>query len=159
MTIVGSTSSQQCAHVAQLLVSSKSTCCLSDVTILMEQHGLAVGMHLFRCCHDSTSVPAHGCASAAGGQWQTALELFRAMDGMGLPRDAITYSSVISALAKGKQWAHALQARPPCCPQTSVCLKPWASSGRMRCRRDSCCCHASANTTMPGHLQVGWHAG
>ena len=48
---------------------------------------------------------------AAGGQWQTALELFRAMDGMGLPRDAITYSSVISALAKGKQWAHALQAR------------------------------------------------
>lgn len=55
----------------------------------------------------------HGCASAAGGQWQTALELFRAMDGMGLPRDAITYSSVISALAKGKQWAHALQARHP----------------------------------------------
>ena len=35
------------------------------------------------------------------------------MDSMGLPRDAITYSSVISALAKGKQWAHALQAGPP----------------------------------------------
>ena len=38
------------------------------------------------------------------------------MDGMSLPRDAITYSSVISALAKGKQWAHALQARPPPLP-------------------------------------------
>ena len=35
------------------------------------------------------------------------------MDSMGLPRDAITYSSVISALAKGKQWAHALQAGHP----------------------------------------------
>lgn len=53
------------------------------------------------------------CWSNAGGQWQAALELFRAMDSMGLPRDAITYSSVISALAKGKQWAHALQAGHP----------------------------------------------
>ena len=80
----------------------------------MEQLGLAMRKHPYRSCSASTSVLAHGGASAAGGQWQTALELFRKMDGMGLPRDAITYSSVISALAKGKQWAHALQARRTC---------------------------------------------
>ena len=27
------------------------------------------------------------------------------MDGWGLPRDAITYSAVISALSKGRQWS------------------------------------------------------
>ena len=33
------------------------------------------------------------------------------MDARGVPRDAITYSATISALAKGKQWQAALQAR------------------------------------------------
>ena len=33
------------------------------------------------------------------------------MDGQGLRQDAITCSSLISALAKGKQWALALQVR------------------------------------------------
>lgn len=47
----------------------------------------------------------------AGGQWKRALEIFGSMDAAGLPRDAITYSSTISALAKGKQWSLALQAR------------------------------------------------
>eukprot|EP00884_Botryococcus_braunii_P023324 jgi/Botrbrau1/9676/Bobra.0201s0010.1 len=37
-----------------------------------------------------------------------ALEIVAAMDRLGLQRDAITYSSIISALAKGKQWALAL---------------------------------------------------
>lgn len=38
-----------------------------------------------------------------------ALEIFEGMAGAGLPRDAITYSATISALAKGKQWHAALQ--------------------------------------------------
>lgn len=38
-----------------------------------------------------------------------ALELFERMERMHLPRDAITYSATISALAKGKQWHAALQ--------------------------------------------------
>lgn len=37
------------------------------------------------------------------------MEIFASMDSMGLRRDAITYSSLISALAKGKQWLKALQ--------------------------------------------------
>ena len=37
------------------------------------------------------------------------MEIFHAMERMGLRRDAITYSSVISALAKGKQWTAAIQ--------------------------------------------------
>lgn len=52
----------------------------------------------------------HG-ALPAGGQWQAALALFDSMDERGLRRDAITYSSLISALAKGKQWVLALKVR------------------------------------------------
>lgn len=37
-----------------------------------------------------------------------ALEIFEGMQRAGLPRDAITYSAVISSLAKGKQWHAAL---------------------------------------------------
>ena len=80
------------------------------------------------------------------------------MDGMGLPRDAITYSSVISALAKGKQWAHALQARPPPLP-SNVILKPMGKQRAHVLQARQLCCHASTQTTMSGHLQVGWHAG
>ena len=78
------------------------------------------GLHARAACASisqaagATGRKCEGLRSAggrAGGQWQAALELFRAMDAMGLRRDAITYSSVISALAKGRQWAHALQAR------------------------------------------------
>lgn len=91
-------------------VCSRCSCC-TMLTIEWDSMGLpweattcsGVAMHPRLCWLRAVG--------AAGGQWQTALELFRAMDGMGLPRDAITYSSVISALAKGKQWAHALQAR------------------------------------------------
>lgn len=46
-----------------------------------------------------------------GGRFQRAVEIFEAMDGHGVPRDAITYSATISALAKGKQWQAALQVR------------------------------------------------
>jgi len=46
---------------------------------------------------------------SAGGQWQKAVEIFNSMERMGLQRDAITYSSVISALAKGKQWSMAIE--------------------------------------------------
>ena len=150
---------------AKVQVCRKSSCCLSSVT---ESNGTAWA------CHAEAPVPELPClhvcagswrgASGAGGQWQTALELFRAMDGMGLPRDAITYSSVISALAKGKQWAHALQARPPPLPYSPasksvgkqwahvlqarqmslpynlVVVNPWANSGRTRCRRGRCRC-------------------
>ncbi len=43
------------------------------------------------------------------------MELFGSMEASGLRRDAITYSSTISSLAKGKQWSLALQARViPC---------------------------------------------
>lgn len=45
----------------------------------------------------------------AGGQWQHAMSIFHKMEALGLRRDAITYSSTISALAKGKQWSLALQ--------------------------------------------------
>ena len=50
----------------------------------------------------------------AGGQWQKAVEIFNSMERMGLRRDAITYSSVISALAKGKQWSLAIEVRHSC---------------------------------------------
>ena len=46
---------------------------------------------------------------AAGGQWQSALAIFNSMTELGLKRDAITYSSLISAMAKGKQWVIALK--------------------------------------------------
>ena len=58
------------------------------------------GLRWFSPCH-------------TGNQWQAALEIFRSMPDLGLAADAITYSSVISALAKGKQWAAALQASHP----------------------------------------------
>ena len=37
------------------------------------------------------------------------MAIFHKMEAQGLRRDAITYSSTISALAKGKQWSLALQ--------------------------------------------------
>ncbi len=37
----------------------------------------------------------------AGKQWQMALDIFHSLPGLGLAADAHTYSSVISALAKG----------------------------------------------------------
>ncbi len=46
-----------------------------------------------------------------GGQWRAALGIYESMDAQGLRQDAITCSSLISALAKGKQWALALQVR------------------------------------------------
>lgn len=50
-----------------------------------------------------------------GGQWRAALTIYNSMDAQGLPQDAITCSSVISALAKGKQWSLALQVSFACC--------------------------------------------
>ena len=44
---------------------------------------------------------------SAGKQWRMALDIFHSLPGLGLTADAHTYSSVISALAKGKlcgQW-------------------------------------------------------
>ncbi len=32
-------------------------------------------------------------------------KVFESMDALGLPRDAITYSALISALSKGRQWS------------------------------------------------------
>lgn len=40
-----------------------------------------------------------------GGQWEKAMGIFNAMEDVGLPRDAITYSALISALSKGRQWS------------------------------------------------------
>ena len=45
----------------------------------------------------------------AGCQWQTALSIYYAMPSLGLAADKITYSSVISALSKGRMWETALQ--------------------------------------------------
>ena len=60
----------------------------------------------------STSLPSlESALLAAGGQWQSALAIFNSMTELGLKRDAITYSSLISALAKGKQWVIALKVR------------------------------------------------
>jgi hypothetical protein len=36
---------------------------------------------------------------------QLPTQVFNAMEDWGLPRDAITYSAVISALSKGRQWS------------------------------------------------------
>lgn len=49
------------------------------------------------------------------------------MDSMGLRRDAITYSSLISALAKGKQWLKALQVRPLIIPEHRCFMKSMLS--------------------------------
>jgi hypothetical protein len=44
-----------------------------------------------------------------GNQWQTAVKIFQSMPDMGLSADVITCSSVISALAKGKQYKLAVE--------------------------------------------------
>ena len=56
------------------------------------------------------------------------MEIFASMDGMGLRRDAITYSSLISALAKGKQWLKALQV----CPLMTTSLDGTAGFGTIQ---------------------------
>lgn len=50
-----------------------------------------------------------GLYVCTGSQWQNAMAIFRMMPQIGLYADAITYSSVISALSKGKQWETALE--------------------------------------------------
>jgi len=71
---------------------------------------------------DTAVVNAAISACDRGAQWQSALEIWRAMapspssaaaggrPGARPPRDAITYSALISALAKGRQWGRALEA-------------------------------------------------
>ncbi len=54
-------------------------------------------------CFPHERLPSAACVQA--------LELFERMERLRLPRDAITYSATISALAKGKQWHAALQVR------------------------------------------------
>ncbi len=59
------------------------------------------------------------------------------MEASGLRRDAITYSSTISALAKGKQWSLALQAcaphlaQPSCSKSTHVCISSGSVDANM----------------------------
>ena len=48
-------------------------------------------------------------SSLIGKDWQTALAIFTAMPELSLEPDAITFSSMISALAKGRQWFAALE--------------------------------------------------
>ena len=55
--------------------------------------------------------PSRWKSVLTGGQWRAALGIYESMDAQGLRQDAITCSSLISALAKGKQWALALQVR------------------------------------------------
>ena len=45
----------------------------------------------------------------AGSQWQSALAIYHTMPSVGLCADKITFSSVISALSKGRMWEKALQ--------------------------------------------------
>ena len=47
--------------------------------------------------------------SFAGGQWETAREIFQGMMPSGCKPDAITYGTLISVLDRGSQWGHALQ--------------------------------------------------
>ena len=47
--------------------------------------------------------------SFAGGQWETAREIFQGMMPSGCKPDAITYGTLISVLDRGNQWGHALQ--------------------------------------------------
>ena len=55
------------------------------------------------CLHD------YWLVCNTGKDWQTALTIFAAMLNLGLRPDAITFSSVISALSKGRQWQAALE--------------------------------------------------
>jgi hypothetical protein len=48
----------------------------------------------------------------AGGQWETAREIFDGMISNSCKPDAITYATLIAALDRGGQWGHALQVRP-----------------------------------------------
>ena len=45
----------------------------------------------------------------AGGQWETAREIFNGMISSSCKPDAITYATLIAALDRGGQWGHALQ--------------------------------------------------
>jgi len=47
----------------------------------------------------------------AGGQWETAREIFDGMISHSCKPDAITYATLIAALDRGGQWGHALQVR------------------------------------------------
>lgn len=69
----------------------------------------------------------------AGAQWQAAMDLFHAMPRMRLRADAITYSSVISALAKGKQWDTAVTVKPP----PSLCAHSTWQAARRPCYETS----------------------
>lgn len=60
-------------------------------------------------CLQATHECMIGVCSSAGCQWQNALEIFYMMPRLGLFADKITYSSVISALSKGKMWEKAMQ--------------------------------------------------
>ena len=60
-------------------------------------------------CLQGTQDCMIGVCSSAGCQWQNALEIFYMMPRLGLFADKITYSSVISALSKGKMWEKAMQ--------------------------------------------------
>ena len=75
------------------------------------------------------------------------------MDGQGLRQDAITCSSLISALAKGKQWVLALQVPrgPPlaCCVRTCVCDIPDLHLSGASCLPFCGCCSAHATVEAP----------
>jgi pentatricopeptide repeat protein len=69
------------------------------------------------------------------------LELFEGMARASLPRDAITYSATISALAKGKQWHAALQIfehmQVIVCRMRSAKARMWLIPGGPPCQNPS----------------------
>ena len=90
------------------------------------------------------------CLCGAGGQWRAALGIYESMDGQGLRQDAITCSSLISALAKGKQWALALQV--PSQPRMFCLSEPMCVHTILRSPIDACCDTHFCFDSRSGHL-------
>jgi hypothetical protein len=69
-------------------------------------------LQLLRLAPDTTITNAAIAACDKGGQWQRAHQIFTYMEGQGLPRDTITFSSTISALSKSKNARYSIDVRP-----------------------------------------------
>lgn len=87
------------ATVTACAVCINVGCCMQDCPL--SSYSCPWGLlpiSLPRLRHTLALIPLH----------PQALEIFEGMERQGLPRDAITYSAAISALAKGKQWHAAM---------------------------------------------------
>lgn len=97
-----STVSSSCPSAAPLLAAQLS---LLALFVLPTAHTRLSAQQRQLSPHCAPSPPPHPALVPLHPQ---ALEIFEGMERQGLPRDAITYSAAISALAKGKQWHAAM---------------------------------------------------